>query len=573
MVKRVVKVARLSKHRHESASVERQLSKGQAWADLNDAVVAGQAVDVDVSGDVPPWERPELGEWLKRPEDFDVLTFWKLDRLARSLKGFVDFLEWAEKNEVELVFLDDRIDLTSDMGQLLAKILAAFAEFELKTIKGRTQDGINAVIQSGRWKGGIPPYGYRPVKEVRNEVYGWYLVKDTESQTDTASRVLELVRRVVDDHEAVARIRDDFTERGVPTSSDAHRIRMGKEPKGAKWTTSQIIKVLRSRALLGEYETHSGETTRNAQTGMVVQKAEPLIAPSRWNDLQECLDRASRKKTQNRKGGSMLAQVAMCDVCSRPLHHFQSGTRPYYRCSSYSLPEGRCANKMVRSGTIEKAVSDYVIFLVGDLEKKERVVVPGIDYSRDIASVDEALENLIGNMTTLKPGSRAADAARKQIEELEKRREALEALPTRPEEIKFVGTGVTAGDSWNAMTYQEKGAFLRNHDFKVWFRDTNQTSHPEPAFRFSGRDLEELYTQATGIDPGSPEAEDWALRVELASEGTTRITGVPMEEIDFQASPEQRQQQSAEWQAKNPHRYDPFLEQATPATGTHAPDA
>lgn len=86
---RTVGVIRLSRHSGRaddpSTSPDRQRKLIEGDPGLN---VTGWAEDLGVSAaKVPPWDRRELGEWLRRPEDWDTLAFWKLDQLENTRRA------------------------------------------------------------------------------------------------------------------------------------------------------------------------------------------------------------------------------------------------------------------------------------------------------------------------------------------------------------------------------------------------------------------------------------------------------------------------------------------------------
>jgi DNA invertase Pin-like site-specific DNA recombinase len=166
---------RESKERDTSTSPLNQRRKIEGWSDLHDSDVAYIAVDRDVSGKtVSPWDRPDLGPWLAQPDKFDVLVASKLDRVCRNAVDF-KLIVWAKEHDIILVFVQEGFDLSTPAGEMAAKILAVIAEHEWFSIRDRTITGQNIAIQQGRWKGGTAPYGYRPVKETRDGILGWYL--------------------------------------------------------------------------------------------------------------------------------------------------------------------------------------------------------------------------------------------------------------------------------------------------------------------------------------------------------------------------------------------------------------
>jgi len=83
----------------------------------------------------------------------DTLVFWRLDRLARSLKQLIETVEAVEGKRIGWRSLIESIDTTSAGGQLLFHLLAALAELERAMIRERTRAGLDAARAPGRGGG------------------------------------------------------------------------------------------------------------------------------------------------------------------------------------------------------------------------------------------------------------------------------------------------------------------------------------------------------------------------------------------------------------------------------------
>jgi DNA invertase Pin-like site-specific DNA recombinase len=79
----------------------------------------------------------------------DGLVVLKLDRLSRSLIDFAGLLERARRERWTLVALDMDIDTGSPQGEMLAHILATFAQFERRLIGERTRVALAARRREG----------------------------------------------------------------------------------------------------------------------------------------------------------------------------------------------------------------------------------------------------------------------------------------------------------------------------------------------------------------------------------------------------------------------------------------
>jgi DNA invertase Pin-like site-specific DNA recombinase len=72
----------------------------------------------------------------------DALMVAKLDRLSRSLLDFAGLMERARCQEWALVALDLGVDTSTPAGEMMANVLATFAQFERRMIGQRTKDAL-----------------------------------------------------------------------------------------------------------------------------------------------------------------------------------------------------------------------------------------------------------------------------------------------------------------------------------------------------------------------------------------------------------------------------------------------
>ena len=81
----------------------------------------------------------------------DIVIVYKIDRIARSLKGLIDIIEMLNNKGVDLISLDsgDKVDTTSPMGKAFFQIAGVFAELERGMINARTKAGIEKAKTDG----------------------------------------------------------------------------------------------------------------------------------------------------------------------------------------------------------------------------------------------------------------------------------------------------------------------------------------------------------------------------------------------------------------------------------------
>lgn len=96
-------------------------------------------------------QRPAIAQALEelRRGEASVLVVSKLDRLSRSLLDFATLMDRARREGWQLVVLDLALDTTTPSGQLMANVMASFAEYERQLIGQRTSAALQAKKAQG----------------------------------------------------------------------------------------------------------------------------------------------------------------------------------------------------------------------------------------------------------------------------------------------------------------------------------------------------------------------------------------------------------------------------------------
>ena len=101
-------------------------------------------------------DRPELDKLRNMLRKGDVLVIWKLDRLSRSLKHFMEWVDFLEEEGVELKSIQDSIDTSTPMGKFVFHLFGALGQLEKDIIRERTMAGVSAARARGRVGGRRP---------------------------------------------------------------------------------------------------------------------------------------------------------------------------------------------------------------------------------------------------------------------------------------------------------------------------------------------------------------------------------------------------------------------------------
>ncbi len=108
--------------------------------------------------------RPGLDGLLvaARRRDFDVLLVWSSDRLARSVRHFLELLEEFHHLGIEFVSFRETIDTAGPLGRAVVVIIGAIAELERNLIIERVRAGMRRAKLEGRRIGRRPLTVDRP---------------------------------------------------------------------------------------------------------------------------------------------------------------------------------------------------------------------------------------------------------------------------------------------------------------------------------------------------------------------------------------------------------------------------
>jgi DNA invertase Pin-like site-specific DNA recombinase len=94
--------------------------------------------------------RPEFKLAVDQLRAGDSLVVWKLDRLGRSVKDLLIFMDELKNLGVHFRSLTDSIDTTTPSGRFFFNMMAALAQMERELIVERTKAGLAAARARGR---------------------------------------------------------------------------------------------------------------------------------------------------------------------------------------------------------------------------------------------------------------------------------------------------------------------------------------------------------------------------------------------------------------------------------------
>ncbi len=139
-------------------------------------------------------KRPGLDQLLAdaRRGRFDVVLVWAFDRVARSVKHFLEVLDELNHLQVEFVSFRENIDTGGPLGRAMIVIIGAIAELERNLIIERVKAGMRRAKLEGRRIGRARLDLDRPAV-VRDRLSGMSLTQVAEKYRVSRAMVCRLV--------------------------------------------------------------------------------------------------------------------------------------------------------------------------------------------------------------------------------------------------------------------------------------------------------------------------------------------------------------------------------------------
>jgi site-specific DNA recombinase len=302
-----------------------KLCRDRGWT------VAQTVTDNDISASNGKL-RPGFVQVLRMVDDraTDVVVVWAVDRLVRKLADLEDVIERCERAGVRLATVSGDIDLSTDSGRLVGRILASVARGEMER-KGARQRRANAqAAETGK----PTQWAHRP--------FGY--------QADKITLVPTEAHAVAD---ACEQLLSGGSLRSIAQQWNAAKL---APPQGAPQWKGQTVKAVLGNPRVGGLSAYKGE--------IVGAGSWPALVPEpTWRAVRTLLDDPARRP-RTRGVRTLLGGVARC-YCGAPAY----GTRnslgaPAYRCrvmSGTRMGPGSTGHVTRLAGVVDDYVTELVI--------------------------------------------------------------------------------------------------------------------------------------------------------------------------------------------------------------------
>ena len=319
----------------EGFSLPEQKERLEAYCKFNGYKIVEYYTDAGISAKTGN-HRPEYDRMLEdgKQGKINMIIALKLDRITRSTRDWETLMDYLEKYNINIAFVNDDINTTTANGKMVSRIMMSVSQNEIERTSERTIIGLEGAIKQGH----IParaPLGYKHIDKK--------LVPDPLTK-DIVIRVYNL-----------------YFE-GLTYNTIAKLFNKEKVLDKTNWKDTSILKIITNVIYKGDYI--QGKTTRNPRYFPDV--VEPIVSKELWDSCQ--VQKKKNQRNYMRSQTYIFLQKLKCPKCGRILaggasHKIKADKwYYYYRCE-------KC-----RGNIREHEIEDSIKELLSDIFEYDSVV-------------------------------------------------------------------------------------------------------------------------------------------------------------------------------------------------------
>jgi site-specific DNA recombinase len=381
------------------------------------------------------------------------------DRLSRDALLSLSILKIIEETKSNLIFIDfPHLDVLDGLGRRMYVEMATRAENEKLDDARRSIAATKEYMKEGYSIGGKAPYGFKKEDEkiVGRQNPAKILVVDNET--------LEYIRLIFDLFLKLKRIKS--------VAKELNKLNI-VSPKGCKWGTSTIKRILRNPIYMGKWirNTHKQikrpEKILEGKKGVywkpkekndwiIIMRNDPIISQEKWETAQDILDNINYRKSKKKM--VFLFAGMECASCGNKMfgHRHEKNKitgqrkgKSKYRCKNDLEPH---CNHSIEVNLFDTTVinglkdlsenSDFLQALEANCEEQVHKRSSLVDNIEEMKKEVIRQDKIIGVYSEhIVDGTLTAFTAKEKIKEADnKKRELLEQIKSKTSELDKIIT-------------------------------------------------------------------------------------------------------------------------------------
>lgn len=336
-----------------------------------------------------------------------VVGVWHTDRLYRTLDDLQRYIDACEHFGIPTYTSEQGdYDLSTSTGRMNARLITVVAQHEIEHGRERMVFGKQHKANRGERLGGVVPFGWDRQSENEPDAFEAGLIQDAAKDILYGASLASIARRW---NQAGA-----LPHRGskvAPPTFNATRVR-------------QIM--LRPRNC-GRY-VHRGQVVEGIKGTWT-----PVLDEETFDGLRAMLETPDRKAPRASAPESLLAGIAKCGVCGKPLQMVRrKGRKPVYRCGPGNVSRDHFLSR--DSDEVDTYVLNHIYVWLEQADATEVVEEAARGEYHRILAQKKTLEARKGELTSmymngvagmdskaLQAGLRTADEQIKELDDHAKR--------------------------------------------------------------------------------------------------------------------------------------------------------
>lgn len=381
-----------SDEQKERGTIKNQEEFALKYCDLHELEVFKMYKDEGISGTIPLEERPSGKELLEdaKEKKFDTLLIYKLDRLGRTPRITLNSIYELESHGMQILSMTEPFDTSNPTGRFMITILAGVAGLERENILERMWIGTNRAARSGKWLGGIVPYGYY-VDDTG------FLQVNENIVPGTDLRECDIIRLIFDlianKKYSTIKVADYLNALEIPPlySKDARKVTKGKrkEATAGIWRPGSIRRIIKSKTYMGIHE--YGKNSKKKDREIITREVPSIVDEDIWNRAQTVLKENQIESFKNSTRDYLLRGLIKCGICGLTYiglnyRNTNANRQAYYVCigkQAYKGPkQGKCTSKNVPADCLEGLVWNDIVTFVDDPGEALKTLQQNIDIKK-----------------------------------------------------------------------------------------------------------------------------------------------------------------------------------------------